>query len=66
MKITINLDGRILKIDKDQYIAAKTKDLRGYGYEKLSESEVENQLNKVLKGEELSVIGMFIEKDIVK
>lgn len=65
-QIKIDLDGRKITVDKDVYITAKTKDLREFGYEKLSESEVEEQLNRVLNGEELNVIGMFIEKDIVK
>lgn len=65
-KITIDLDGRIIKVPKEIYIIAKTKDLRQFGYANLSESEVESQLDKVLAGEELDIIGMFIEKDIVK
>lgn len=65
-KIKIDLDGRRLTVDKDIYVTAKTKDLREFGYGNLSESEVEFQLEQVLKGGELNVIGMFIEKDIVK
>jgi len=64
--IKIDLDGRIVNVDKEQYISAKTKDLKEYGYESLTRQDVANQLEKVIKGEELDIIGMFIEKDIVK
>lgn len=65
-KIKIDLDGRIISVDKEIYIIAKTKDLIEFGYKNLSESEVESQLDKVIKGEEINIIGMFIQKDIVK
>ncbi len=64
--IKIDLDGKIVTVSKQDYIKAKTGDLRNYGYETLTEEEVSMQLDRILKGEELNVIGMFIEKDIVK
>jgi hypothetical protein len=49
---------------KSSYIDAKTKDLKEYGYTNITNEEVGEQLEKVLNGEELSVIGKFIEDDI--
>ena len=65
-EIKINLEGRILPVKKSAYVKVKTKDLREFGYTSLTEEDVSNQLEKVINGEELSVIGMFIEKDIIK
>lgn len=66
MNITIDLDGRIIVVPKEKYIKAKTEDLRAFGYDNLTEKEVSIQLDKILAGQELDVIGMFMEKDIVK
>lgn len=55
-------DGRV--VSKKDYITAKTKSLQEFGYTNLTEKEVSIQLDKILKGEELSVIGMFMEDDI--
>ena len=55
-------DGRL--VAKKDYITAKTKALKEYGYTDLTEKEVSDQLDKILKGESLSVIGMFMEDDI--
>ena len=60
---TIKLeDGRI--VAKKDYITAKTKALKEFGYTDLTEKEVAEQLDKILKKEELSIIGMFMEDDI--
>jgi hypothetical protein len=48
------------------YIAAKTKALREYGYGTLAEHEVARQLDQIMKDGELSIIGMFMKDDIVK
>jgi len=57
-------DGRIVL--KSDYITAKTKDLREFGYTGLHESDVSEQVDKILKKEtDLSVIGMFCEKDLI-
>ena len=65
-EIKINLEGKILYVKKNAYVKVKTKDLREFGYTSLTEEDVSNQLEKVINGEDLSVIGMFIEKDIIK
>lgn len=65
-KETIKLkDGRtVLKSD---YIKARTGDLINFGYAGLTESEVECEVNKILKGDtDLTVIGMICEDDIIK
>lgn len=64
--IKINLDGETRTVPKKAYIKAKTGDLQNFGYTNLTEKEVEIQLEKILKGEELDIIGMFMESDIVK
>ncbi len=64
--IKIKLDSGNHIVSKAAYIKAKTGDLRNFGYSNLTESEVANQLEKILNGEELDVIGMFMESDIVR
>ena len=50
---------------KMHYIEAKTKDLIEFGYTKLTEEEVEEQVNKIIAGDkDLSVIGLFCKDDI--
>lgn len=49
---------------KSDYIKLKTKDLKEFGYTNLSENEVAEQVEKILKKEGgLSVIGMFCKDD---
>ncbi len=52
-------------VSKQDYITAKTKDLKK-SYTSLTEKTVSEQLDKILKGEPLTVIGMFMEDDIKK
>lgn len=47
-----------------QYVKAKTGDLREFGYVTLKESTVREQLNKVLYGGELDVIGHFMKGEV--
>lgn len=64
--ITINISGRgNLLVNKEDYIRAKTGDLREFGYNDLTEEDVSAQLEAILAGEQLDIIGKFIEKDIV-
>jgi hypothetical protein len=49
---------------KSNYIKLKTKDLKEFGYTNLTENEVAEQVEKILKKEDdLSVIGMFCKDD---
>lgn len=62
--ITINLEEKAKRVLTRDYVRAKTKDLRQFGYESLKESEVEEQLLRLLNGKNWSnVIGGFIERD---
>jgi hypothetical protein len=67
-EIKVNLDGRRGTVPRAAYIAAKTKQLREFGYADLSEKAVADQLDLVLAGKKvgtgLDVIGGFIEGDI--
>lgn len=54
------------KVKKSQYVEAKTKDLRAFGYSNLTEEEVSKQVDKILaQDKDLDVIGMFCESDIL-
>ena len=64
-EITVEVDGVRVKISKKKYIKAKTKDLKEFGYPDLTQKHVAEQLEKVLKGQKLTVIGKFIEGDII-
>jgi hypothetical protein len=49
---------------KSNYIKLKTKDLKEFGYTSLTENEVAQQVEKILKKEnDLSIIGMFCKDD---
>ncbi|MFA5366686.1 MAG: hypothetical protein WC333_02280 [Dehalococcoidia bacterium] len=52
-------------VSAQDYIDAKTKDLRDFGYSNLTTEEVGIQLEKVINGlDDLTVIGMFIADDL--
>jgi hypothetical protein len=54
-----------MKVLKSNYVKLKTKDLIEFGYAKLTEQEVSEQVDKILKGDkDLSVIGMFCKDDL--
>lgn len=62
---TIILKDRRVVFKKD-YITAKTKDLKSFGYKGLTEKEVAKQLENILNKKKLSVIGILMENDIDK
>lgn len=66
IKVRLSEDDRQREVLTGVYISAKTKALRDFGYTNLTEDTVKEQIEKILAGEKLSVIGMFIESDIVK
>jgi|WetSurSiteA1Bulk_404760.scaffolds.fasta_scaffold599748_2 hypothetical protein len=52
-------------VSAQDYIEAKTKDLRDFGYTKLTTEEVGIQLEKAINGaDDLTVIGLFIADDL--
>ena len=65
-EIQIEVDDTKGMVDTDKYVKAKTGDLREFGYTDLTEDTVRKQLLKILNNEELDIVGMFMEKDIVK
>jgi len=66
MNIKIKINEKEVLVDKEDYIVARTKDLKEFGYSSITEDDVRLQLDKIFKGEVLSVIGLFIEDDIIK
>lgn len=54
-----------MSVLKSNYVKLKTKDLIEFGYTKLTEGEVSEQVDKIIKGDkDLSVIGMFCKDDL--
>jgi len=65
-KITFEIDDKILTVYRNEYVTAKTKDLKEFGYQNITEQEVDRQLQKILNGDtDLSVIGQFMIDEIV-
>lgn len=62
--IKIRVEGTRKLVSKSAYVKAKTRQLREFGYETLTEDEVTRQLDVILSGGEPNVIGMFIEGDL--
>lgn len=61
-EITLSNGGVVLK---SNYVKLKTKDLIEFGYTSLTESDVSEQVEKILNNDsDLSVIGMFCKGDI--
>lgn len=65
-ELHVNLNGKEGYVTTNQYVVARTKDLREFGYNTLTQKEVEDQVLKILNGEKLNVIGMFMENEIIK
>ena len=51
-------------MSRKDYITAKTRVLIEFGYEDLTESDVSEQLNKIINKKPVSVIGMFMRGDL--
>ncbi len=67
--IKIKRDDEVVTVAKADYIKAKSRQLKEFGYPHATEQLVEEQLDKVLAGAKkmadgLTIIGMFIEGDI--
>lgn len=64
--ITIKVNGTERRVAKVDYVKAKTKQLREFGYNDLKETDVLSNLESVLAGaERKGVIAMMIRDDIV-
>lgn len=66
-EIMIEINGVRKRVATVEYISAKTKQLQEFGYSSLTKAEVERQLSVVLskKREHLTVIGMFMENEVI-
>lgn len=64
-RLRLSVDGKDLECLASYYIQAKTKQLREFGYTDLSEKNVMQQLLALLNKEELTVIGMFMEGEVL-
>lgn len=67
--IAVEIDGRRVMADKADYVRAKARQLRGFGYESLTEADVARQLDLVLAGARnvaggLTVIGMHMVDEV--
>lgn len=63
--IIIKVDDKTKTVDTDAYIKAKTKQMQEFGFQTVTEETISKQLENVLTGKELDIIGMFIESDII-
>lgn len=68
--IKVKLDGKPEGIvTRSVYVKAKTKQLREFGYPSLTEAEVDEQIDALLQNKEfgkgLTVIGMFMEGEVI-
>lgn len=65
--LIIDRNGSPTTVLRADYVRLKTLDLQEFGYGALTEAAVEEQLQLVLAGDpdKLSVIGRFIEKEVL-
>lgn len=63
--ITVIVNEEPQKVTIGDYVKAKTKDLREFGYETLTEQEVLKSVERVLNKKTETVIDQFIVDDIV-
>lgn len=64
IKVKINYEP--VKVQVSDYVTAKTKDLKEFGYNNLTEDQVLNSVRRVVNKEKLiDVIDHFISHDIV-
>lgn len=66
--LNIELDGMKRNVPRDAYVKAKTKQLVEFGYEGLTEAEVDAQVSALLEGKTLAngltVIGGFMQNEV--
>lgn len=62
---TIEIEGIRKTVATAAYISAKTKQLREFGYETLTEEGLRKQLIALLAKKPLTVIGMFMESEVI-
>jgi len=66
--LNVKIHGDLRTVLRADYVRAKTKDLREFGYPDVTEKEVDEQITAIQEGRKfgngLTVIGKFIEDDI--
>jgi hypothetical protein len=68
--LRVKIEGHPMReVPRDAYVKAKTKQLREFGYSGLTEEHVNEQVDAVLSkkefGDGLTVIGKFMEGELV-
>jgi len=63
--LKIRVDNREIITTREAYIAAKTKQLKEFGYGTLTHEEVGKSLDRALAGKATDIISMFIDEDLV-
>ena len=68
-EIKIKVEGKTVIVSRANYVKAKTKQLQEFGYETLTEKNVEDQIEAIKAkkkfGEGLTVIGMFMQDELI-
>lgn len=54
-----------MEVSRKVYVEAKTKQLRAFGYSTLTAEAVDEQITAILEKKPLTVVGMFMEDEIV-
>jgi hypothetical protein len=66
----VRIDGTLREVNRADYVRAKTKQLREFGYTDLTEEQVSEQIDALLAGKTfgkgLTVIGKFMEGEVVR
>lgn len=67
--LQVNLGGRMGEVNRSEYVTAKTKQLREFGYPTVTQQEINEQITALLEGKTfgngLTVIGMFMDDEII-
>lgn len=64
--VKVKIDGRpAVEVPSSAYVRAKTKQLIEFGYPTLTETDVSEQLEALLAGKKLTVVGKFMEDEVV-
>lgn len=66
MNIRVNIGGTKGEAPREKYVAAKTRQLREFGYTDLTEKTVDEELSALLAGKPLTIIGKFMEGEVLK
>jgi hypothetical protein len=63
--IRVTIDGKEMTVTRKSYAAAKAKQLREFGYNGLTTEDVTEQIDALLAGNKLTVIGMFLKDEVI-